>query len=121
MSIVQGVALTKIGYATPFMIVGAALGTISAGLFYTLDVDTSAGKWIGYQMICGFAVGGAFQTSISVVQVNAKPEDMSSATAMLFCKYPPSHYLHTEAVNNNLLSLPNDWRVILSLSSAGRL
>lgn len=82
--------LSKIGYATPFMVVGAALGAISCGLFYTLNVDTSAGKWIGYQIICGFTVGGTFQTAIAVIQVNAKPEDMSSATAMLFCEYPPS-------------------------------
>jgi hypothetical protein len=85
MSVVQGAALSKVGYATPFMVVGATLGTISCGLLYTLDVDTSTSKWIGYQIICGFAVGGAFQTAISVVQVNAKPKDMSSSTAMIFC------------------------------------
>jgi len=88
-SIAQGVALTKIGYATPFMVVGGALGAVSAGLFYTFNIDTSMGKWIGYQILCGFAVGGAFQTSIAVVQVNAKPEDMSSVTAMVFCKFLP--------------------------------
>ncbi len=82
----QGVALSKFGYATPFMFVGAALGTIASGLFYTLDVDTSVGKWVGYQLICGFATGGAFQTAIAVVQVNARPEDMSSSTAMIFCE-----------------------------------
>lgn len=90
----QGIALSKVGYATPFMVVGAALGAISSGLFYTLNVDTSAGKWIGYQIICGFAVGGTFQTAIAVVQVNAKPEDMSSVTAMIFCEYPPSRPIH---------------------------
>ncbi|KAF2100708.1 MFS general substrate transporter [Rhizodiscina lignyota] len=80
----QGVALSKVGYAAPFLVIGAALGAISSGLFYTLGVDTSAGKWIGYQIICGLAVGATFQTSIAVVQVNAKPEDMSSSTAMIF-------------------------------------
>jgi len=84
----QGVALSKIGYATPIMVAGAALGTIRCGLFYTLDVNTPAGKWIGYQIICGFATGAAFQTTISIVQVKAKPEDMSSVTAMIFCEHP---------------------------------
>lgn len=88
-SIFQGVALSKIGYATPFMVVGAAIGTISAGLFYTFDIDTSVGRWVGYQILCGFAVGGAFQTSIAVVQVNATPEDMSSVTAMVQCESLP--------------------------------
>lgn len=89
-AIFQGMALSKIGFATPFMLVGAAIGAISCGLFYTLDVDTSTGKWIGYQILCGFAVGGTFQVSIAVIQVSAKPEDMSSATAMIFCEYPLS-------------------------------
>lgn len=84
---VQGVALSKVGYSTPFMAIGAALGTIASGLFYTLDIDTSVGKWVGYQIICGFVVGGTFQTALAVVQVNAKPKDMSSATAIIFCEY----------------------------------
>jgi hypothetical protein len=59
-AIVQGVALSKIGYATPVMAVGAALGAIASGLFDTLNMDTSTGKWAGYQIICGFVVGGTF-------------------------------------------------------------
>jgi MFS family permease len=119
-SILQGVALTKIGYATPFMVIGAAIGTISAGLFYTFDIDTSVGKWVGYQILCGFAVGGAFQTAIAVVQVNAAPEDMSSVTAMVFCESPLSGQLlkaWTELINH-VLSLPNDWRIVYSCCSA---
>lgn len=83
-AIFQGVALSKIGYSTPVMIIGAAISTIASGLFYTLEVTTPVGKWIGYQILCGFAVGGTFQTAISVVQVHAKPEDMSSVTAIVF-------------------------------------
>lgn len=94
-SILQGVALTKIGYATPFMVIGGALGAISAGLFYTFGIDTSAGKWIGYQILCGFAVGGTFQTTMAVAQVNAAPEDMSSVTAMIACKWCSSMLLMT--------------------------
>ncbi|KAK5204370.1 hypothetical protein LTR41_009841 [Exophiala xenobiotica] len=82
--IVQGMALSKIGYSPPFFLVGSALATISAGLFYTFATDTSAGKWIGYQILAGFAIGATFQTGLSVVQVNTKPEDISSATAIVF-------------------------------------
>lgn len=82
----QGVVLSKVGYATPLMAVGAAIGTIASGLLYTLDESTPTGKWIGYQILSGFAAGGTFQTALAVVQVNARPEDMASATAMIFCK-----------------------------------
>ncbi|KAI1616462.1 major facilitator superfamily domain-containing protein [Exophiala viscosa] len=83
-TISQGPLLAKLEYPTPFMLVGAAIGTLSCGLFYTLGVDTSTGKWIGYQILCGVAVGGAFQITVMVVQVNSKNEDMSAATAMIF-------------------------------------
>jgi MFS transporter, DHA2 family, glioxin efflux transporter len=90
-SIVQGVAITKIGYPTPFMLAGTVLGAISTGLYYTLDVNTSSGKWIGYQIIGGVGVGLAFQIGIMVAQANAKPEDIPSSTAIVFCKHL-SHY-----------------------------
>ncbi|EXJ81107.1 hypothetical protein A1O3_07395 [Capronia epimyces CBS 606.96] len=83
-AIVGGPLLAKIGYATPFLLFGAGLGTISCGLFYMLNVHTSAGKWIGYQILCGIASGGTFQVPISVVQVQAKPEDMAAVTAIVF-------------------------------------
>lgn len=86
----QGVALSKIGYATPIMVAGAAIAAIGSGLFYTLDVHISNGKWIGYQIICDFAVGRTFQTAIAVVQVNAPPQDMSYVTAIIFCEYSSS-------------------------------
>ncbi|KAF2501646.1 MFS general substrate transporter [Lophium mytilinum] len=82
--IFSGAVLVKVGYATPFMIIGAAIGAISSGLLYMLDIDSSAGRWIGFQILCGFAAGGTFQVPLSVVQVNAKPEDMSATTAMVF-------------------------------------
>ncbi|KAJ9633889.1 hypothetical protein H2204_006675 [Knufia peltigerae] len=83
-AIAQGVALSKVGYPAPFLILGSAIGMVSCGLFYTLDTHTSTGKWIGYQILSGIIIGITFQTTIAVVQVNAKPEDMSAATAMIF-------------------------------------
>lgn len=88
--ILQGVALTKFGYAAPFMVIGGALGAVSVGLFYTFDSDTSVGRWVGYQILCGFAVGATFQVSMAVVQVKAAPEDISSLTAMIICEFSDS-------------------------------
>jgi hypothetical protein len=44
------------------------------------------GKWIGYQLFYGFAIGLGFQMAITIAQANAKMEDMSSVTAIVFCK-----------------------------------
>jgi hypothetical protein len=46
--VVGGIAVAKTGRATPTMFACALVTTIAAGLLYTLDVDTSTRKWIGY-------------------------------------------------------------------------
>jgi MFS family permease len=43
-STISGIVVMKTGYAAPFMVGGACLAMISAGLMYTFDVDTSVGK-----------------------------------------------------------------------------
>jgi hypothetical protein len=85
-AVAAGIAITKTGHAVPFMTAGSTLSAISCGLFYSMDIGTSSGKWIGYQIISGVGVGIGFQTTIIVAQANAKAEDMSSVTAMIFCK-----------------------------------
>jgi hypothetical protein len=86
-AIVQGIALSKIGIVPLFWIVGGVLGTIGAGLFYTMDVDTSTGKWIGYQIIVGFTCGCTFQVALANAQVRTTPQDMSQVTAIVNCKF----------------------------------
>lgn len=71
------------------MAIGAGLTCIGCGLFYMLEIDTSVGRWVGYQIFTGFFIGMTFQTTLTVVQSTATPEDMSSATAMIFCEFFP--------------------------------
>ncbi|KAK9342150.1 major facilitator superfamily domain-containing protein [Lipomyces starkeyi] len=61
------------------------------GLLYTLDIGTTAGKWIGYQIIGGVGWGIASQTSIITVsqtaiitvQATAPAADLAEVTAIL--------------------------------------
>lgn len=84
--VVQGLALSKIGVVPFFWIVGGALGAVGGGLLYTLDSHTSAGKWIGYQILVGATAGGTFQVAMSNAQIHATSHDMSQATAIVNCK-----------------------------------
>lgn len=73
------------------MITGAAVATIGTGLLYTFDIGTSTGKLIGYQILSGFAYAFPFQIALNIAQANVKPEDISSATATIFCEsFPPA-------------------------------
>jgi hypothetical protein len=64
-SIVVGGAITMLGWYKPFMIAGGAVFTVGAGLIYTLTVNSETGRWIGYQLVCGFGAGGGVQSKDS--------------------------------------------------------
>ncbi|KAJ3538672.1 hypothetical protein NM208_g5808 [Fusarium decemcellulare] len=81
--IISGLFINATGLAALVEVCGAALAVIGAGLLYTLEVDTSAGKWIGYQLIAGVGWGLALQVPIIVAQSSAAPEDVSSVTALI--------------------------------------
>jgi len=87
-AIVQGFALSMVGIVPLFWILGGTLATIGCGLFYTMDAYTSTGKWIGYQIVVGFACGWTFQVALANAQVHAPPEDMSQITAIINCLSP---------------------------------
>lgn len=82
MSIVSGVLITVFGQFAYLMILAAVIETIGAGLIYTFEIDTSAGKWIGYQIICGLGVGIGVQISIIVNQGTVDPSDLANVSAV---------------------------------------
>ncbi|CAN9316387.1 unnamed protein product [Alternaria alternata] len=81
--VIVGQIITKTGYAFPWMIVGAAITTIGSGMIYTFDTHSPAGKWIGYQILCGIGVGVSFQVPVMLIQATTKDADVPLATATL--------------------------------------
>ncbi|CEI62816.1 putative efflux pump gsfJ [Fusarium venenatum] len=82
-TIASGGLVTATGRYQPLLIGGAAFATIGAGLLYLLDIDTSTGKWIGYQIVAGVGWGLAFQIPMIAVQGTVDPKDLASATGIL--------------------------------------
>ena len=78
-----GVTITVTGIWNSFQLMGAALLTIGSGLLFTLKVDSSAGHWIGYQIIAGIGLGTGFNVPIIVTQRIVKASDVSTATAVV--------------------------------------
>lgn len=79
----SGAFISMTGIAAPVIVLGTALSTICTGLLYTLDVGTSDGKWIGYQIVGGVGWGIASQIPIITVQATAPATDLAEVTAML--------------------------------------
>lgn len=67
-SIIGGGAITVVGWYTPFLLVGSAIFAVGTGLLTTLQVDSSIGKWFGYQVVAGFGIGFGFQIPLLAVQ-----------------------------------------------------
>jgi EmrB/QacA subfamily drug resistance transporter len=82
-SIMSGGLTQRIGYYTPFMIMGSTLMAVGTGLLTTWNINTSSSAWIGYQIILGFGVGCTMQHPNLAVQVVLAKQDVPTGTAIL--------------------------------------
>lgn len=82
-TIASGGVISATGHYVPWLIGGAVIATVGSGLIYTLDIGSSSGAWIGYQVLAGLGLGAAFQVPIIAGQAVVAPADLSSATAMI--------------------------------------
>lgn len=84
-TVFSGLSISKTRVATPLMAIATVIATIGAGLLYSLDAQSSSGKWIGYQIISGIGWGVGFQIPMIVAQNRAKLQDLASVTAIILC------------------------------------
>jgi hypothetical protein len=71
----SSIAVGKIGTFQPFMLIGAVLATVGAGLVYRFDLDTGLGEQIGYQLVLGFGVGMVVQLPIIIAGALSAMQD----------------------------------------------
>ena len=89
-TIISGGLISAYGHFVPFLIIGSAMGTIGAGLLYTLSTTSSSSQWIGFQAVAGLGIGVALQVPVITGQAAVTPADLSSVTAMILCTSPLS-------------------------------
>ncbi|KAH2597161.1 hypothetical protein KXW34_001734 [Aspergillus fumigatus] len=53
------------------------------GLLYTLDLDSGANAWIGYQAMAGIGIGLAIQVPMMASQAVVRVEDLSTVSAIV--------------------------------------
>jgi Na+/melibiose symporter-like transporter len=81
-SLIVGAGITILGWYKPFMIGGAVVFTIGAGLIYTFQVDTDTGKWVGYQLLAGLGAGAGVQIPFVAIQVVLSSKDMPTGNSL---------------------------------------
>lgn len=82
----SGKAITMTGTAAAYLVASSVIVTISAGLLFTLDIGTSTGKWVGYQILAGFGYGMGLQIPVIIAQAFAAPSDIAPVTAIIICE-----------------------------------
>ncbi|POR39370.1 Efflux pump antibiotic resistance protein [Tolypocladium paradoxum] len=85
-TILSGFTISKISRPTLVAAIGAAIATVAVGLLYTLDIGTSTGKVVGFQILAGACFGYPFQIPIIHAQASSNPEDIAVVTAIVMCE-----------------------------------
>ncbi|RLL96869.1 hypothetical protein CFD26_104810 [Aspergillus turcosus] len=83
-SILTGKLVSRIGYYTPFLILGICLSSIGAGLLTTLGVHTPKSKWIGFQVLYGFGLGTCNQIPNMAAQTVLPREQVAIGASFMF-------------------------------------
>ncbi|OKL63295.1 hypothetical protein UA08_01711 [Talaromyces atroroseus] len=86
-SIFAGVAVSRLGYFTPFMLAGSVIMSIGAGLISTFTTTTGHSKWIGYQFLFGIGIGlGMQQGSVAAQTVLDRKDVPTGASLMMLAQ-----------------------------------
>lgn len=61
--------------------------TVGSAMIYTLNVNSPASHYIGYQVIAGIGMGLVIQVPVIVAQSISTRPDMSVSVAITLCKH----------------------------------
>lgn len=86
--VVIGGLITTTGIHNPFLILGPAIAAVGSGLFMLLGDQSSAGQWIGFQIVLGVGVGFCLTIPLMLSQVVVATKDVSIATSIIICESP---------------------------------
>lgn len=78
---ITGGLVTVLGYYTPFIILGAAIFAIGAGLMTMLTVDMADWTVYGYTIVAGAGCGLAIQNAFMAIQAVLPPSTLSIGNA----------------------------------------
>ncbi|GAM85995.1 hypothetical protein ANO11243_040050 [Dothideomycetidae sp. 11243] len=81
--VISGALVQRTGYYTPFMIAGATIMPIGAGLISTWNVDSKANEWIGYQVLIGMGLGLGLQQANVAAQTVLPRKDTSVGVSLI--------------------------------------
>lgn len=114
-SMLSGVCVSRIGYYSPFFLLGSVIMPIGAGLLTTFTPTISNAKLIGYQLLFGIGLGCGLQQPQNVVQtVLERPDVASGAALIMFVRFigptiflPVANSIFLNQLISKLTNLPS--------------
>jgi len=86
-ALIAGIGVSKTGYYTPFMILGASLSIVGACLMATWQIASPSVQWIGYQIIFSAGAGLGIQQAHTAAQTVLAATDVpTGAVIMIFAQ-----------------------------------
>lgn len=82
MSVISGILVSKTQQYIPWMVLGAAISTIGAGLVYTFNLHTATRDWVEFQLLVGIGTGFVSQIPMMANTAAVDMSDMSSLSAI---------------------------------------
>ncbi|KAI1851283.1 hypothetical protein JX265_012304 [Neoarthrinium moseri] len=112
-SFASSILVGKMGYYKVYLMVGAIFVTVGSGMIYTLVPESTAGEYIGYQVLAAIGSGLVIQLNVLVAQAISPRVDIAVTVAIvLFFQFLGGTIGVSAAINimNNVIvtSLPND-------------
>ncbi|KAJ5979471.1 MFS toxin efflux pump [Penicillium viridicatum] len=83
MSLTVGILIAKVGHADAFMVIATVFGAVGSGLFTTFTLETSNGKWIGYQIIFALSSSISSLTPLMMTQAALPLKDIPIGSGMV--------------------------------------
>ena len=78
--------IRKLKYYQPFLPIGGAFIMLGGGLLYILDIDSTVGEYVGFQIIVGIGVGVSIQVPVIATQAFSELMNIPTVTATVLCK-----------------------------------
>jgi hypothetical protein len=83
-STISGILISKTGYCNPFIIAGAVISPIGAGLFTLFTPSVGHPMWIGVEFIFGLGVGLGLQQATIAAQTVLDKEDAPTGISIVY-------------------------------------
>jgi hypothetical protein len=98
-ALMSGGIVGKTRHLMPYQLISALLMVAGMALFYTMGVNSPQARYLGPQVLYGFALGLGNQIPMTAVQGFSKPEDVASSTGIMLSMNQPVPLLHVALTN----------------------